>query len=428
MKTFYCGHCGYLAFFENTVCGNCGSALGFVPDEMDVGAFVVETDGRWRRLGGPHGDAHAWRPCRNYAVERVCNWMVEGAAGQLCCSCRHTEITPALRSAANRERWRRLEGAKRRLFYSLYQLGLPVPQRGGDGGLGFRFVEGDAWHPHVAPDRGSGVVTLNLAEADDARPARRLVHRHEPYRTVLGHLRHAVGHFYWDRLIAGSPRLDPFRARFGDERRDYAEAAAAFERDGPPPDWAERRISAYAAMHPLEDWAETWAHYLHVIDALDTAAHWGFALHSDQDDGGPADLPGLAGTDLPFREVLIEQWLPLSQFLDSMGRSFGEGDIYPFVIAPAVLDKLCFVNDVVAASRVGGTCGYGTDEGADAESAEAADAAKRTLPGPESPTAADAGSAIPGVPPAAGEMSGAEDRGRRRGEGRRDHGDEGAAG
>ncbi|MDT3671139.1 MAG: putative zinc-binding metallopeptidase [Aromatoleum sp.] len=413
MKTFYCGHCGYLAFFENTVCGNCGSTLGFVPEEMDFGAFAIETDGRWRRLGEPRGDTHAWRPCRNYAVERVCNWMVQGAAEQLCCSCRHTEITPALRAPENRERWRRLEGAKRRLFYSLYQLGLPVPRGGGGGdevGLSFRFVEDDAWPPHVGAERGSGVITLNLAEADGARPAGSVAHRPESYRTVLGHLRHAVGHFYWDLLIADSPRLDAFRAKFGDERRDYAEAAAAYERDGPPADWAERRISAYAAMHPLEDWAETLGHYLHVIDALDTAAHWGFALHSDQDDGGPADLPGLGGTDLPFREVLIEQWLPLSQFLDSMGRSFGEGDIYPFVIAPAVLDKLCFVNDVVAASRVGGTCGYGSENGVDAEGPAAAEVAKRALPGPESPTAVDAGSAIPGAPPTTDEMSRAADR------------------
>lgn len=425
MKTFYCEHCGYLAFFENTVCGNCGSALGFVPEEMDFGAFALGTNGRWRRLGEPRGDAHAWRPCRNYAVERVCNWMVQGATDQLCCSCRHTEVTTALRAPENRERWRRLEGAKRRLFYTLYQLGLPVPRRGGDRGLDFRFVEDDAWPPHLGAERASGVITLSLAEADGARPAGSVAHRPESYRTVLGHLRHAVGHFYWDLLIADSPRLDAFRAKFGDERRDYAEAAATYERDGPPADWAERRISAYAAMHPLEDWAETLGHYLHVVDALDTAAHWGFALHSDQEDGGPADLPGLGGTDLPFREVLIEQWLPLSQFLDSMGRSFGEGDIYPFVIAPAVLDKLCFVNDVIAASRVGGTCGYGSDDGADAEGAEAADAAKRGLPGPESPPAVDAGSAIPGAPPAPDEMSDAADRGRVHGERRDEGSDEG---
>jgi len=397
MKTFYCDHCGFVVFFENTSCGNCGSALGFVPEEMDVGAFAIEADGAWRRLGAQREDSHAWRPCRNYTNEQVCNWMVRGAPHQLCCSCRHTEIIPALHSPGNRERWYKLESAKRRLFYSLYQLGLPVPQRGSEGGLSFRFLEDDGPHARVITGHDSGVITLNIMEADDAQREAHRAQMHEPYRTVLGHLRHEIGHFYWDRLIAGTPRLEAFRAMFGDERRDYGGASAAYYCYGAPCGWQDRHISTYATMHPWEDWAETWAHYLHVIDALDTAAHWGFALHSDQEHGGPADLPGLRGTDLPFREVLIEQWLPLSQFLNSMGRSLGQGDVYPFVIAPAVLDKLCFVNDVVAASRVGGTCGYGTDDGADAEGAAAADAAKRSVPAPETPTAAEPESGVPGT-------------------------------
>lgn len=406
MKTFYCDHCGFVVFFENTVCGNCGSALGFVPEEMDLGAFAVEPDGKWRRLGAQRKDSHAWRPCRNYTGGQVCNWMVGGATGALCCSCRHTEMTPAVQAPGNHARWQRLEGAKRRLFYSLYQLGLPVPERGPAGGLSFRFLEDDG--PDEAAMSGDpGVIAVNVAVADDTQHGIRRPQGRTSQRTVLGRLRHAIGGFYWDRLVAGGPRIEAFRALFGDERRDYPEAVAAYRRDGPPAGWQERAITAPATMHPRADWAETWAHYLYVIDALDTAAHWGFALHSDQENGGPADLPGLRGTDLPFREVLIEQWLPLSQFLDSMGRSAGEDEVCPFVIAPAVLDKLCFVNDVVAASRVGGTCGYGTDDGADAESAGASDAARQALPEHEAPTAADAGSGVPGAPSGVADAPGA---------------------
>jgi hypothetical protein len=426
MKTFHCDHCGFVVFFENVVCGNCGSALGFVPEEMDLVSFSIGEDGQWQRLGkdadggtadagsaGEESGSATWRPCHNYAVEQVCNWMVRGDAEQLCCCCRHTEIIPALNSLDNKERWFKLEGAKRRLFYSLYQLGLPVPERDSEGGLSFRFLEDNGGDKPVLTGHDSGVITLNIAEADDAQREARRTQLHEPYRTLLGHFRHEIGHYYWDRLIADTPRLDAFRAMFGNEELDYAEALAAHYASGAPAGWQEQYISAYATMHPWEDWAETWAHYLHVVDALDTAAHWGLALHSDQDRGGPADVPRLEASDQPFREVLVKQWLPLSQFLNSMGRSLGHGDVYPFVIPTAVLDKLCFVDEVVAASRVGGTCGYATQDDADAaEGADVADAAQ--------PVAASPASEIPVAVTAEADAAGpSASRGRKAGAARR---------
>lgn len=351
MKTFHCAGCGFIAFFENTACGNCGAQLGFVPEELSMAAFEVGPDGTWSRLGDEApGDAKAWRPCRHYAQDQVCNWMVHADDdNDLCRCCRHTDARPDVIDETVRLAWFRLEAAKRQLFYSLYDLGLPVD---GENGLPLLFnFEGGNGEP-ATTGHLHGTITLDIAEADDSTRETRRVALGEPYRTLLGHFRHEIGHYYWDRLIADGPRLDDFRRLFGDERMDYAAALASHYATPTPADWAERHISAYATMHPWEDWAETWAHYLHITDAIDTAAHWGFALHSDQSDGGPADVPEVGEDGLSFRQVLLEQWLPLSQFLNSMGRSLGQGDAYPFVIATPVLDKLCFVHEIVEAARV----------------------------------------------------------------------------
>ncbi|HJV24650.1 MAG TPA: putative zinc-binding metallopeptidase [Aromatoleum sp.] len=347
MKTFYCTNCGFIVFFENVSCGNCGAVLGFEPGTMEMGAFAADSDGTWHRLdaGKPDAAGRRWRQCRNYAQEQVCNWMVSAEDNEARCrSCRHTEHTPALDDPANKSAWYRLETAKRHLFYSLYRLGLPVEADHQHPAPVFRFLGGDgttATTGHV-----DGTVTLDIAEADDACRESRRQQFGEAYRTLLGHFRHEIGHYYWDRLIHHGGRLAAFRTLFGDERRDYSEASKAYYAN-PPTNWADSHISAYATMHPWEDWAETWAHYLNISDALDTAKHWGFALHSDQSADSPADVPEVTTGDQPFRQVLLEQWLPLSQFLNSMARSLGHSDVYPFVIANPVLDKLVYVHHVI---------------------------------------------------------------------------------
>ena len=116
-----------------------------------------------------------------------------------------------------------------------------------------------------------GVITLDLAESDDVHRERRRAELGEPYRTLLGHFRHEIGHYYWPILVERAGALERCRALFGDERADYGEALERHYADGPPADWAERHVSAYATMHPWEDWAETFAHYLHIRDTLQTA-------------------------------------------------------------------------------------------------------------------------------------------------------------
>ncbi|TAL17131.1 MAG: hypothetical protein EPO01_16890 [Aquabacterium sp.] len=366
MKTFSCTHCGQTVFFENTACVNCGSALGFVPELLRIVAFDVSADGAWTAHG--MNTPAAWRPCHNYATEQVCNWMVEAADPQvLCRCCRYTSIIPALNKPENKAYWLNLEAAKRRLFYSLIDLQLPIPDRIADpsNGLVFHFLEDADPKQRVLTGHASGLITMNIEEADDAKREARRSALHEPYRTILGHFRHEIGHFYWDHLIARSNYLDAFRERFGDERADYSAALQRHYAEGPLADWQANYISAYATMHPWEDWAECWAHYMHVVDALNTAGHWGLSLGAQAvgrtraGRGGkaapaaPAQLKGVDADGQPFDQVLVNQWLPLARFLNSMGRSLGRGDFYPFVLPPPVLDKLGFIHEVVAAAREG---------------------------------------------------------------------------
>jgi hypothetical protein len=191
-----------------------------------------------------------------------------------------------------------------------------------------------------------GLITINLAEADDAERERRRHEMREPYRTLLGHFRHEIGHYYWDRLIANSAHLDEFRRVFGDEQRDYGAALQEYYANGAPADWSEHFISAYASSHPWEDFAETWAHYFHMIDTLETAHDAGLAVHPR--------LPRSAGSDFDFHprdsdiKRLVEAWQALTIAVNSLNRSMGLHDLYPFVLGPLAVEKLAFVQRRIA--------------------------------------------------------------------------------
>lgn len=342
MKLLTCSHCGQRVFFENTQCGRCGSALGFVPGGgLQMAAFTVGAES-WQGLGeaGAGGPTHT--PCRNYSAESVCNWMLTADdPGPYCLSCRSTRIIPALSKAENRRYWALLEQAKRRLFYTLLSLGLPTD------GLSFQFLEQVDAQDQVLTGHDQGLITLNIAEADDAQREQVRSRLHEPYRTLLGHFRHESGHFYWDRLVQDQLHHEEYRQLFGDERQDYS-AALEQHYAQPAADWAQRFISAYASSHPWEDWAECWAHYLHLVDGLETAAAWGLRLEQATP-GGAAVVP--APVDRAASGVegsVIEQWLPVTQFINAMNRSMGLHDPYPFVLPSPVLAKLDFIHRVVA--------------------------------------------------------------------------------
>jgi hypothetical protein len=120
-------------------------------------------------------------------------------------------------------------------------------------------------------------------------------------------------------------------------------------RNGPPSNWQENYISSYASSHPWEDWAESWAHYLHLVDTLETAYSFGLTL----DPKYKVDAESIstmisedAYSCFDFSR-LLKQWIPLSLALNSLNRSMGLPDSYPFVISASVGKKLAFVHEVI---------------------------------------------------------------------------------
>ncbi|MCC7271461.1 MAG: putative zinc-binding peptidase [Alphaproteobacteria bacterium] len=349
MKLFECQACGQPLYFENTGCESCGRRLGYLADLADLSALEEAPEG-WRALAAPD---RRWRFCAN-AEHGVCNWLVAAdGAEPYCRACRHNRTIPDLAAPQNRELWRLLESAKHRLIYTVVALGLPLIARSEDpaAGLAFDFLADPPvpGPPRVMTGHDNGLITINLAEADDAERARARAAMGEPYRTLLGHMRHETGHYYWDRLVATDPAaLEAFRALFGDERRDYDAALAAHYNQGPPPDWRDRFVSTYASCHPWEDFAETWAHYLHIVDTLETARAFGLRVRPRIAAG--AELATRVDFD-PHQGVgverLVEAWLPLTFAVNSLNRSMGQPDLYPFVLSPTAIAKLGFVDRVV---------------------------------------------------------------------------------
>jgi hypothetical protein len=344
MKLFECQNCGQPLYFENTSCVSCGMRLGFLPDRQAITA-LQEWNGQWNPLAAP-GKLH--RFCRNAQYE-VCNWLVAAHEPQeFCAACRHNRTIPDLTVPENLVHWRKIESAKHRLFYTLLRLKLPHTTRSEDPkGLAFDFLSPAADASIARPvltGHARGVITLNIAEADDPERERQRKSMREPYRTLLGHFRHEIAHYYWDRLFSPSPALDEFRELFGDERQDYQAALERYYANGPPADWVEHYVSAYASAHPWEDFAETWAHYFHMVDTLETAAAFGVRVRPRIAKG--AELSAVIDFDPHASTVerIIEAWLPLTFAVNSINRSMGQPDLYPFVLAPAVIGKLAFIH------------------------------------------------------------------------------------
>lgn len=346
MKLFKCQACCQLLYFENVSCEQCGRRLGYLADRMTLSA--LEPDGNaWRPLDG---DGTAVRFCDN-AAQGGCNWMTGGSA-PLCAACRHNRMIPDLSVPLNLVRWQRLEAAKHHLFYQLLRLRLPLANRIDDPqhGLAFDFLADspDPTGPKVMTGHDNGLITIALIEADDAERERRRQQMNEPYRSLLGHFRHEVGHYFWDVLVRDGNRLDACRALFGDDTVDYNQALQVHYKEGAPADWQSRFVSQYASTHPWEDWAETWAHYLHIIDTLEMARAFGISVRPrvTSDDSLSAEIE-LDPYGTAKMTDIIDSWLPLTFAMNSLNRAMGHADLYPFVLSPVVVDKLSFVHDVV---------------------------------------------------------------------------------
>ena len=355
MKTYAC-QCGARLHFENSLCLSCQHDLGFLPDARALSALEPLDESRWRAAV----NQRVYRKCKNYYQHHVCNWMVpEGDSQAFCFSCRLSEIIPDLSNPGNIKLWNRIERAKRRLLYSLLLLELPIigKQEDPQHGLAFRLMEDQGFsefvqvmpmQDRVITGHNSGTITLNIAEADPVSRELARTSVQERYRTLLGHFRHESGHYYWDLLLRNSPRIGEFRVLFGDERSDYDSVLQAYYAAGPAPGWQTRWISAYASAHPWEDWAETWAHYLHMIDTLETASDYGFELG----DGGSrsGSTPQFSAAYLATISIndLVYEWSKLSVALNDLNRSMGLADAYPFVLSDIITEKLAFVHATVA--------------------------------------------------------------------------------
>ena len=358
MKLFECQHCGQPLYFENIRCESCGRGLGYLAARETISALEEGKRGL-RALAERKG---RYRYCAN-AQHGVCNWLVSvESPEQFCAACRHNRRSPDLSQTENLTNWRRIELAKRRLFYTLLRLRLPLTTKLEDpeNGLAFDFLapplDGAPAEP-VMTGHDNGLITINLAEADDSERERMRHRMGEPYRTLLGHFRHEIAHYYWDRLVRDAPGIEAFRQLFGDEREDYGAALQRHYANGPPPDWQERFVSSYASTHPWEDWAETWAHYFHMVDTLETASAFGMRVRPRVTKG--ADLSAAIDFDPhdASMERIIDSWLPLTFAVNSINRSMGIGDLYPFFLAPPVIVKLSFIHDrihAMGAPRRGG--------------------------------------------------------------------------
>lgn len=349
MKIFHCDHCQQLVFFENIQCLSCSHPLAYLPDLGTVSSLDSIGGCLWRSPIARTAEA-TYRLCDNYDHENICNWAVRSEdCHPLCQSCRLTRVIPDLSQPGYKEAWYRLEVAKRRLVYSLLNLGLPVENRVDNPtcGLAFEFLadSGELLGGPLLTGHRDGVITINLAEADDAQREQRRLQMREPYRTLLGHFRHEIGHYYWDRLVKGSDRIYSFRNLFGDETEDYSYALNRHYAQGSE-DWQQHFISAYASAHPWEDWAETWAHYLHMTDALETASACGLALRPHRPDEPSLKAEAPKGPTASF-DRMIADWFPLTYVLNNLNRGLGLPDSYPFVLSNSVIEKLRFVHEVI---------------------------------------------------------------------------------
>ncbi|MEQ8445134.1 MAG: putative zinc-binding metallopeptidase [Pelagibacterium sp.] len=329
MRLFTCPNCRQTVYFDNSTCGQCGTSIGYDPAANRMVAI---------------SDASPY--CAN-AQLGACNWIAP--EGGFCTACRHNETVPDISNAANLSDWQILERAKKRLFYSLILLGLPLITKDEDQqrGLAFNFLA-DTGAEKVMTGHANGVITIALAEADDVEREKRRSEMGEPYRTLLGHFRHETAHYYWDLLVSGTGWLERCRAVFGDDTADYNEALKIHYANGAPPDWPQRFVSSYASSHPWEDFAETWAHYLHIADTLETARSLGVSTEPPRDRSGDlsaeVDFQPYHTTDT---QRLTEAWVGVSVMLNELNRSMGLPDAYPFVLSGAIVEKIDLIARLV---------------------------------------------------------------------------------
>lgn len=347
MKIFQCGHCDHFVFFENYSCENCGHLSGYRDSDRKMLTFE------------PHGDTLisdreqiAYKYCKNKEFD-VCNWLIEkNNLQEYCSACQLNRTIPNLSNEDNFEKWQNLEVAKHRLIYQLQKMGLSLPSKmEDDQGLCFDFVEQQDNH-NLMTGHANGVITILLKEADPVLREQMRKQFLESYRTLIGHLRHEVGHYFWNRLVLTDANvLQEFRTIFGNEESNYSEALQAYYVKGALNDWQESYISKYATAHPWEDWAETWAHYLHTMDVVETAYFFGLNVNPIDSTHGMTSEVSFDPYTMEDFDVIIDTCIPLFFAVNSINRAMGVPDVYPFIITSAVVDKMKFIHKLLLPKR-----------------------------------------------------------------------------
>ncbi|MEQ8238623.1 MAG: putative zinc-binding metallopeptidase [Cyclobacteriaceae bacterium] len=346
MKIFQCGYCEQSLYFENQSCNNCGHLTGYRASDRTMLTFDPSLDSLISDR-----EQIAYKYCKNKEYN-VCNWVIEkNDPEEFCSACQLNRTIPNLRSKENFNKWRNLEIAKHRLIYQLQKLGLTILSKNDlEEGFCFDFVARQD-NKELMTGHVNGVITILVREADSVIREQTRLQLLEPYRTLIGHLRHEVGHYFWNRLVWNDPQvLRQFRDIFGDEQMDYSEALKKHYENGAPANWQEQFISEYATSHAWEDWAETWAHYLHVMDMVETAYFFGLHVKPRGTMRDSADVSFDPYTIEDF-DVIINTCIPLSFAMNSMTRAMGVPDVYPFVVAPAVVEKMKFIHRLLLPKR-----------------------------------------------------------------------------
>jgi hypothetical protein len=348
MKPYPCPNCARPNHFEVRVCPNCSFTLGYDP-ASDQLLFLGDGATTWRDAEGAEHDVVV---CANNNDYKICNWLVPSVGDQpLCLACKHNRTIPDLTGPNVPERWAKIEAAKRRLFHTLLHMNLPIETvaeaeaNGTSPGLSFDFLYDPVGEQtgtvQITTGHEAGVITLNLLEADDVQRERMRTRLGEPYRTILGHFRHEVGHYYFSRLIEDTDEVENFRKVFGDERVSYEQAKSQHYGEGGS-GWTTDYVSAYATMHPWEDFAETFAHLMHIVDALATLDGFGMRMtkwHWQEDEPGVDFDPYRAETS-----QLVQQWGPFAFAENAVNRSMGQPDLYPFQLSQTIVNKIDYIN------------------------------------------------------------------------------------
>jgi hypothetical protein len=352
MRTFYCSNCKHRVYFENVQCTNCMSTLAFLPDQGTIFALKPSEDGTFLPITAEK-KPRSYRLCQNTIEHAACSWAVPADTDQVYCrSCRLNETIPDLSQPGAKDAWIRLERSKRWLLCNLMRLGLHVPARLDAAGHKMRFAFlADTKTEKAFTGHTDGLITINIAEADAPFREKIRLQMGETYRTVLGHFRHEIGHYYWDQLIKDGPHLPAFRELLGDDTASYEDSVKRHYADGPPTDWPMNFVSSYASMHAWEDWAETWAHYLHLVDTLETARYVDLVMKVKVERGAKAESVDAAEIDFSDFDDMLHSWIPFTIALNSLNRSMGLLDAYPFVLSDPAIEKLRFVHRIVQESK-----------------------------------------------------------------------------